>query len=470
MVRYKRELKAWKDKKESEEEQQAIQKHHDFMSKMSASFSGAPSSTPIEAAAASAADVSSPFAHLPEEGAGNMAQQKAQRRHSSPSSPGVAAAAPTAAGGDGRVGEGDLNNSFTSVDSNMTDFSSDDTRALSGGVRGRGSSSSIMNETPESMKQIMNRQQQILQQQIRESGNNFMLGNQIPNHGPDMMMHGSFSSIQSGSHPGMMNTTGMSPQQQMLMLEQQQHMIEMQQRQLMLSGAAMQQQQQQQQQHQAGPPPPTVGMQFESPLQHPVRKMMGSGGGGGFGNWNSAAGNSSMQSLQPTESLFTPSNHGHSSANHVSDYSSSMSQMNNSAGMMGGGGHSSFSSSMGGGHMSHEHGVGSMMGGGGSGMNNSYSSGFHVSDGLAPPVSSFNNPMSQMGHNSFSDMRFMAGRQHQQQQLLLQRGSSTGSGSGQQHPQMHNSFSGGSSSGMDISDNTGSRNNRRGGGSGAFFR
>ena len=98
-----------------------------------------------------------------------------------------------------------------------------------------------------------------------------------------------------------------------------------------------------------------MGMQPQMQFHHQAGSRMmnpsSMGSAGGYNNWNSAMGNSSLNSLQANESLFTPSNHGQ--PNHVSDYSSSMYSHNMSTN---------------------------------SGFNSSFSS--FVADGLAPPSSS----------------------------------------------------------------------------------
>jgi hypothetical protein len=257
MMRYRREVKVWKDKKEMEEEAHAMAKHANFMNQMNASFSSVESSDTNVDSLADESTRSEPW---------NRSK--------------------------GGIMNEAFNTSFSSVDSGA-------------------SGASAFSYEPEPIQTIIHRQQQILQQQLRECNPNFM-GATIQNQGPfvvpstDMMnmSNMSFNSLQNGNRQNMQ----------------------------------------------------AVRHSSFSDIQS--ARM-------GYNNWNSAAGHASLNSLQPSDALFTPSNH-------VSDYSAS--QSNNS--------YTNFSNHT-------------------SGFNSSFSSGFHPSDGLAPPSTS-----NFQGHNSFSDMRF----------------------------------------------------------------
>mmetsp|Transcript_124972 Transcript_124972/g.186646 ORF Transcript_124972/g.186646 Transcript_124972/m.186646 type:complete len:431 (+) Transcript_124972:157-1449(+) len=229
MMRYRREVKAWKDKKEMEEEAHAMAKHANFMNQMNASFSSVDSAD-------------STYESLPDESTRSEPWNRSK----------------------GGIMNEAFNNSFSSVDSGASEFSYE----------------------PESIQTIINRQQQILQQQLRESKPSFM-GATIPNQRPSVvpnneMMNSSFSSLQGGNNQNMHS----------------------------------------------------FGHASFGDIQ--TARMAA------YNNWNSAAGHASLNSLPPNEALFTPANLGQS--NHVSDYSQSNTSLSYNVSNHTSGFNSSFSS------------------------------------------------------------------------------------------------------------------------------
>ena len=328
MMRYKRELKAWKDKKELEDEAKTVAKHQDFMTKMNQSFSSAGSS--------SQSTTESILANLPDEGGSSG------KRQGEPPAWGHSRLSASAPGGMTMMNNNEFNNSYSSVESSASAFSYE--------------------QEPEPMQQIISRQQQILNQ-MRGSSN---LGPTIPNQGPSaaaaasahqpqsmsmsMMQGGPYGSMQH--HGGNASMMQMMQHQQNMMMQQQMDRMGMQSPQQM-HYPNMNQPSFHPQQGSAASMMPMMNAGAGSAMMH--------GGGGGYNNWNGQVGNSSLNSLPANESLFTPSYHGQ--ASQVSDYSStynphaSQSNMSTSTGF-----NSSFaSSSMG---------------------------GFHPADGLAPPSTS----------------------------------------------------------------------------------
>ena len=167
MLRYKREVKIWKEKKELESEAQALAKHSNFISQMNASFS-------------SQGSESSFLDALPDEGRSSMHNRSTYDS---------------------------FNSSVSSMDSRFSEHGGD----------------------PESMQQMIQRQQQLLQQQLREVNPQFMgttFGNQSQGQQRFGMpgsnaFHSSFSSMPQG----MLNDFQPMPQQQqsqMMMMQQQQ--------------------------------------------------------------------------------------------------------------------------------------------------------------------------------------------------------------------------------------------------------
>jgi hypothetical protein len=295
MLRYKREVKVWKEKKEMESEANAIAKHSSFINSMSSSFSSQDSGSSLN------------FESLP--------PNKPVPIHDA------------------------FNSSHSSVESRASDFSLE----------------------PEPIQTMIHRQQQILQQQLREVNPQFM-GTTFNNQGNQMTygmpgsnaLHASFSSLPAGN---------MSDFQRM------------QQRQRAPMGHSSFGDFQHRSGHSSfGDFQRRSGHSSFGDFQHRS--------GHPFGNTMQQMGHSSINSLQLGDALLGPSNH-------VSDYSSSAPHLSSSHGSGFTGSYSGFASQN-------------------SAFASSLSSGFNASDGLTPP-SAFNAEGMQL-----SDLNYNMQQQQQQ--------------------------------------------------------
>ena len=287
-MRYKRELKVWKDKKGLEDEARAVAKHADFLNRMNnssssvAAASWSPSRNFFEG---------SPSYHDPEI-ATNFELADERSINSEPWNISFGAGG-GAGGGDGGGSRASLTDDLNASCNTLDSYRSSHEPSEIG-----------FNVEQESMQQLINRQQQILE--------NLRIGIPAnPSHHSQASTPGAASGVPSGFNAMVYHQPGtMQPY-----FGGNQHMN------IQMGMMGMHQQQQ-----------PMRFQRFHQ--QVPSQATMG------FYNWNSTAGNSSLNSLQTSSesiesSLFSPSNHDRTSlsnsANQISDYSGS--QYSNSSAM-----------------------------------------------------------------------------------------------------------------------------------------
>jgi hypothetical protein len=155
MLRYKRELKVWRDKKDLELEADTLARHSKFMSSMGSSFSGSVGSE----ASISHTSTSDFIESLPDEGAARTGGGAVGGGSSASSHP-----------HGGRPETASFNSSLSSLDSQPTPMGS--SRRGSGIVARRQSGTNALTESPSPIApmsmadQVIQRQQQILSQQM----------------------------------------------------------------------------------------------------------------------------------------------------------------------------------------------------------------------------------------------------------------------------------------------------------------